>query len=269
MKRAVILVFCLFLVSCAVRQEVTRDLGPGTVGQGAVGPEPREEQDILSERIGEYNAKLVSLSGTAIVVFRDEESTLSFRSEIGAREGANFVRLDLNDLVFKTPLATVIKNGDEVFTYVHQKMEYYQTAAEEADFGMLLGFDIPVKLLVQSLLARVYIPEGEIEARRLDDLHIEITAQEEKEVVRFRNEDIPEEVMYTYKDSTGQETVYSVSFEQFEDTGVLEFPLVIKIKSQNRSLEIRYTTVKPNAAVSVDRFLPGNGDLGGYTRRLW
>jgi len=268
-KRAVILVSCLLLVSCAVRQEVTRDLGPGTVGQGSVRPEPREKQDILSEPIREYNTKLVSLSGTAIVVFRDEGSTLSFRSEIGAREGTNFVRLDLNDLVFKTPLATIIKNGDEVFTYVHQKMEYYVTAAEEADFGMLLGFDIPVKLLVQSLLARVYIPEGEIEARRLDDLHIEITAQEEKEVVRFMNENLPEEAVYTYNDSTGQETVYSVSFEQFEDTGILEFPLVIKIKSQKRSLEIRYTSVEPNAAVSVDRFLPGNGDLGGYTRRLW
>jgi hypothetical protein len=262
-KRAVILVFCLALVSCAVRQEVTRD--PGTVGPEKVG----EEQDTLSERIAEYNGKLVSLSGTAIVVFRDEESTLSFRSEISAREGANFVRLDLNDLVFKTPLATVIKNGDEVFTYVHQKMEYYVTAVEEADFGMLLGFDIPVKLLVQSLLARVYIPEGEIETRRVDDLHIEITAQEEKEVVRFGKEDLPEEMVYTYKDSPGQETLYSVSFEQFEETGVLVFPLVIKIKSQNRRLEIRYTTVEPNAAVSADRFLPGDEVFGGYSRRLW
>ena len=258
MKRAFIIMFCWVFVSCAVSQEVKKDLGPESAG-----PSPADEQDLIVEKIVTYNGELASLKASAIVVFRDVESTLSFRSEISAVEKTDYVRLDLMDLVFKTPLATILKNRDDVYTYVHQKGEYYEDTVSDADFGTLLGFDVPVKLLLSSLLARIYLPDGELKARMIDERQLEIVTLYENEVIRFGATNLPETIEYTKND--GQ--VYIVSFEQFEQKGSLLFPLVIKIKGMGRSLEIRYTSIEPNTAISGALFSPGKNDLEGYEKR--
>jgi outer membrane biogenesis lipoprotein LolB len=255
-KIAVPMVLCLLLFSCAIRQEVTKE------------PlrRPEKEHQPLVERIGEYNNKLTSINATAIVVFRDIDNTLSLRCEVLARDGAELLRLEFKDFVFKKPLATVVRNYGTVATYVHPTKECYQTAVEKTDFGSLLGFSIPVKLLFSSILARVYIPEGEVVVEQIDDNNLLIEALQEQEVVRFGQAALPEEIAYAMTDSLGHTHMYRVSFETFEEKGSLVFPLVIKVTGQDRILEIRYSSVEPNAAISEEQFITGSSDLEGCTR---
>lgn len=259
MKKAAVVVFCALLVSCAVRQEVMRE--PVT--------EPDMEPHLLAARIHEYNGEFTSMKGSAIIVYRDRDSTLSFRCEVIAGEGMDLLRLDLQDFVFNKPLVTLVRAHDEVTAYVHPEQEYYRGTVQEAGFGSLLGFEAPVNFLFSTLLARVYIPEGETVAEQIDDSQVVIVAQQEQEVVRFGTENNPVEIEYIYAEDSGQEQVYHVVFETFDAIGSSLFPLTIKVKSQNRTLEIRYSAVELNVAISEKLFLTDISDMDGYTRRLW
>jgi len=250
---------CIGAGSCAVRQTAVREkieVKPGA-----------PEENVLLSATEEYNRTLTSLEGEAMVVYRDPERTLSFRAAVAGEGDASAIRLDLDEFVFRTPLASVLKTHGEVYTYVHPEKSYYVTTVDEADFGALLGFEVPVRLLFQSLLGRVYIPKESPVFRMIDERHLLITARVEEEIVRFGPGAFPEGIEYHRTGEGESEEIYRVNFDKFEVSAPDRppFPMVITVKSGEKSLEIRYSRVTINGAIREEVFTPEEVEFEGYT----
>ncbi|MBN2322583.1 MAG: DUF4292 domain-containing protein [Spirochaetes bacterium] len=258
----ILLCFCIGVCSCAVRRTAVRDTVEVTESEAG-----GEEENILFAEAGKYNGMLGSLEGEAMIVYRDPKRTLSFRSEVVAWGDASFLRLDLNEFVFKTPLATILKRRDEIYMYVHPEKSYIVTPVDEADFGTLLGFEVPVRFLFHTLLGRVYMPKESPRARMIDERHLEITAPDEEEIVRFGPELLPEGIEYRSKEIGEIGDIYRVSFDKYETSEGQPFPMVIIVKSGEKSLEIRYLRVSVNKEIGEAAFTPEDADFTGYTNK--
>ncbi len=261
---------CMAAGSCAVRTTAVRD--NVEIKEGAM---EDEERNILLAETEKYNRMLTSLKGEAMVIYRDPERTLSFRSAVaavGVAEGdASALRLDLDEFVFRIPIATVLKTQDEVYTYVHSEKSYYVTPVDEADFGALLGFEVPVRFLFSSLLGRVYLPQESPRFRMIDERHLLITGRGEEEIVRFGPMVLPEGIEYRRAGGPEGDDIYRVDFDKYDVSGSAPdqapFPMVVTVKSGKKSLEIRYSMVTVNSGIKEGVFTTEDTEFAGYARK--
>jgi len=257
---------CMAAGSCAVRKTAVRD--NVELKEGARGS---AEENILLAEIQEYNRMLTSLEGEAMVVYRDPERTLSFRSAVVATGDASVLRLDLDEFVFRTPIATVVKTQDEVYTYIHPEKTYFVTPVDEADFGTFLGFEVPVRFLFHSLLGRVYLPQESSGSRMIDERHLEIKGRAEEEIVRFGPKGLPEGLEYHRAGGPESGDIYRVNFDKYEVSGSASdqqpFPMVVTVKSGKKSLEIRYSVVTVNGEIKEGVFTPEDTEFSGYKKQ--
>lgn len=252
MRRVSLLILMLLVTSCTgqlstVRQEVIR--------------EEREEPSILIRRLTTFNERVSNLKADALIVYRDEEHTLSFRSDIMAYNNLEFFRVDLYDFVFKTPLVTMAKKDNDIVTVNYIKKEYFIENIDQMDFERILGFDVPVDLLLNSVLAKVYLPDQNYEANQIDDYSLEINAPDRRQIINFNESLVPDGVQYTI-----QENDYDVRFDKHNQEGSSMFPLRITLRNKKRVLEINYFNVDLEAEPSGNEFLPGNIIPEGFTR---
>jgi hypothetical protein len=267
----ILLCICIGACSCAVRKTAVRD-NVGLKESGAGG----EEENILLAEAQEYNRMLTSLEGEAMIVYRDPDRTLSFRSEVVAMVGpegdASDLRLDLDEFVFRTPIATLLKKQEEIYTYVHPEKSYYVTPVDEADFGTLLGFDVPARFLFYSLLGRVFLPKKSPHSGMIDERHLQITAVDEEEIVRFDQELLPEGIEYRRTLEADSGTIYRVNFDKYEKSGPAsadqpQFPMVVTVTSGEKRLEIRYLRVTVNGGINESVFTSEDTEFAGYAKK--
>jgi len=129
------------------------------------------------------------------------------------------------------------------------------------DFKRILGFEVPVGLLFHSVLAKVYIPDQNYEAKQVNDYSLEIKEPGRKQIITFNENLVPDDVQYTVQDN-----VYYVNFEKHNQEGSSKFPLRITLRNRKRVLEINYTNVDPDAELSEDAFLLEHTIPEGFIR---
>jgi outer membrane biogenesis lipoprotein LolB len=212
--------------------------------------EKKVQPQVLLEKINTYNQKVSNLKGDALLVYRDGEHTLSFRTAVISRNQLESIRMDLYDFVFKTPIVSMVKRGNEIFAVLYTKKQYFSTTVDALDFKQVLGFDVPVELLFHSLLAKVYVPDREYEAEQIDDYNLELREPGITQRITFDEDLIPVSVLYTFMDDE-----YNVKFEKYNRINDIEFPLKITLTDRERVLELNYSNVTLNAGVSEETFL--------------
>jgi hypothetical protein len=211
--------------------------------------EKKVQPQVLKEKVAAYNEKVSNLKADAFLVYRDGEHTLSFRTDVISRNQLESIRMDLYDFVFKTPIISMAKRGNEIFAVLYMKKQYFSTTLDALDFKQVLGFDVPVELLFHSLLAKVYIPDSEYEAEQVDDYNLELQEPGITQRITFNEDLIPVDVLYTFMDDE-----YNVKFEKHDRIADIEFPLKITLRDRERVLELNYSNVTLNAGVSEETF---------------
>jgi len=222
--------------------------------------EEEDEALFLLSVIQNYNDSFDNVEGSALVVYKEGERTLSLKAGIIAIADLSNIRIDVEDFVFKKKLVTVAKNGDDVLTVNHIKKTYIQSNYSNLDFKKALGFDIPAELLINFIIGRVPVAEGSYEGDISRRPKLYIQGKEDKEMVFFNRELLPEKIEYYQKDEH-----YTVIFSKFQNKNETYFPQKIAICSGNKSLEISYTRLNINTKLSSSVFNIEDISLEGFT----
>jgi len=155
----------------------------------------------------------------------------------------------------------MVKIDNDIFAVNYIKKEYFSTNIDEMDLKRILGFEVPVELLLHSVLAKVYIPDQNYETKQVNDYSLEIVAPGRKQIITFNENLVPVDVQYTV-----QGNVYYVKFEKHDKEGSGNFPLRMTLRNKKRVLEVNYTNVDPDAELSEDIFLLEHTIPEGFTR---
>jgi hypothetical protein len=243
----------LFIVSCSLR--TAKVSGP------AEEPAKRDEGIQLLTKLNRYNEMVDTVEGNALTVYREEDSTISFKTEIVSDKKKQKFRIDLYDFVFKVPLLSIIRNNDDILAVVHNKKEYYRLTFEHFDFREMTGFDIPKEILVGSMTGDVHLIEGRRDVSSPEDLLLSIKGETGTELVRFNGDALPVEAQYI----KGAD-IYTVKYEKYKNIDNIDHPYRILIKHNGSQLEINYMDIKLNKKLNTDLFAFDGINLEDYRK---
>jgi hypothetical protein len=218
------------------------------------------DADYLLARLGVYNNAVQRIDGKALVVYREADRTFSFRVVVAVDKPATRMRLDISDFVFKVPLYTLIRSGEDVLLVNHAKKTVSVLRDDDIDVRSLIGLDLPQGFPLDALLGEVFLIEGEghsIEA--LDPVVLHINGGEADETVTFSQDLTPEKVRYT---SSGQSIF--VGFSKYVRVHGEPFPKKISLQKSGTTLDITYTELRLNTAIP-DTVFSLQGETAGFT----
>ena len=224
-------------------------------------PVSGERGYFLLAQLAGNSETLKSFEGDALVVYKEGEKTESLRARVAFNRDSAQFRLDLYDFVFKKPVVTVVRNGDEVFAALHLKKKYYRNSYESFDFQNLVDINVSKDILFHSMLGEVYISEqeGKISSKGMYALTVE--ADNEKTDVLFDDQTLPVQAEYS-----GDAGVYLVRFMKYRVEGDVQFPRKVTIESGEKMLEMNYTEFSVNRPVSGQLFVLDNSVIADYNR---
>ena len=231
----------LFITSCSLR--TAKVSGPEKTSA------ENEEGIALLRTLKLYNDKVKTVKGSALAVFRENENTVSLKTEIVTDKKEKKFRIDLSDFVFKVPLITIIRNNNEILAVVHNKKEYYTLAYENFDFRNMTGINIPKDILVGSMTGGVYLIEGETAVSSPKDLLLSIESENGKQLVKFNDESLPVEAQYL-----NNTDICTVKYEKYKKIDGINYPYRIIIKNGDGQLEINYSDIKLNRLLESNAF---------------
>ncbi len=218
------------------------------------------ETDLLIEKLRSYNNSVSYLEGKALVVYKEDDKTYSFRVSIAVDKSSDRFRLDASDFVFKKLLLTLIRNENDVLAVNYLKKTVTNLLYDDFDFTSLIELQISREILEHAFLGEVFIIEGPIQRGDSEYPSIYIKAGEETETVLFNEELLPAQALYVFsQDSLAVD--YS-KFEYFED---VRFPRKITVKTGDRRLIINYSELVINTPIKRDIFCLENETLEGFT----
>ncbi len=215
---------------------------------------------LLMKKLAVYNGSMKEMTGTAIMFYKDDNQTLSFRAAVIWRSGD--LRLDLNDFVFKKPVLTFIKNGSDVLIVRHMKKEFYLMKYDALDLKKLVGIDIPSDLLLPSIVGRVYI-EGKEAVSPLDSTTLLIAGSGMREEIHFDEDYLPTSTTVTFSPD-----VYTLTLTKFNRYNEVSFPQKISLTAGGKALEINYSEAHINEYTDDSSFNIESSIPHGYTRGM-
>jgi hypothetical protein len=230
-------VLLMSLFSCASRPVIRDD----DEGEGE-----------LVQALYRYNQSVYALEGEGVGIYKDPLDTLGFRAQVAAFWPALNVRLSVQDLVFKKPLVTLVKVENTVRAAVHVKRELVEVEYEEADFTRLTGFDIPGRLILYTLMGKVYVPDTK-SVSQYEPLLLALSGDTGIVTIRFNEELRPVEIEYIVGERT-----FTVFFKKYVNRSGLSFPTRITLEDQGEDmlLEVTYDSLSLNQARIGDLELP-------------
>lgn len=250
MKKGILLFLILslsFFTSCSVRTALVRK------NQGIADP--------LFYTIKSYNERVEALEGKALIMYEGSKKTVSFKANILAYGDARYFRLDIFDFVFNKPLATILRNDEEVLAVLHFKKGYYSFNYENLDFKDLTGFDIPKEVFVHSVLGKIYMFNGELKKSHRRAKYLIIEGTNVIEEIFFNRDLLPARTVYTFQSHT-----YKIKFSMFKNYQGNLFPNKITIRNQKNSLDINYTAVNINSIPEKNQFIFDRSTLKEFTK---
>ena len=219
------------------------------------------ETDLLIEKLRSYNRSVSYLEGKALVVYKEDDKTYSFRVNIAVDKNSDRFRLDASDFVFKKLLLTLIRNENDVLAVNYSKKTIANLLYDDFDFSSLIGLRISKEIFEHAFLGEVFIIEGPIQRGDSEYPSLYIKAGEETETVLFNEELLPAQALYLFvQDSLAVD--YS-KYEYFED---VRFPRKITVKTGDRRLIINYSELVINIPIKREIFCLENKVLEGFTR---
>ena len=241
-----ILLFPLFLLlfSCATRTEITEE------GMDA---------NILLAKLTAYNASIYSIQANALVVYTDGDKTYSFSATVVVDRSGQDMRLDLSDFVFKKPILTIVKSGDDITALIHTQKKYYTTNFKYFRIEELTDLQLKKELLLPALMGKVYMASKHSSMTSPDAETLIIEHEDHRETVSFNKEWLPRSAEYTYG-----KNVYSVTLQSFIQTGGVYFPGKVVLVNENRQLKATYKEVQVNETVESRIFSVDEKEFAGY-----
>lgn len=221
--------------------------------------EERETEVRMLENLLHYNAGVRTLNAKATVIYKDENSAMSFRASMLFDYESESFRMDLFDFVFGKPVLTVVKNGERVLTVVHTRGESNLQSYDEFDLQKITGLSIPKELLLSSIVGKVYLGEGSREISRSGQSTLVVKTSLVQSDVHFGRDKLPDRVKYISSIYT-----YELSFTKFETSGDASFPLKVILKDTSRMLTVNYSSPLINMELEEKDFLIDEKLAGSY-----
>lgn len=215
----------LLLASCA-----SQPIQEATDGRGK-----------LLQAVFLYNQKVHALEGEGIGMYRSQSDNLSFRARINAYWPESNIRLDVQDFVFKKPLITLVRQGGKLHAAIHPRRTYFVMDYQNADLAELTGFDFPRRLIIPTLMGKVYLEDDSVAGVEGDRLVFRGKSVET--VLTLNRELLPRAVEYRFQDEH-----IEVSFGKYTTEQGATFPRKIRVESAKgeKKLEITYSDVLLN-----------------------
>ncbi len=213
---------------------------------------------LLMKKLESYNVSVRQLTGIAVMFYKDQNQTLSFRAHVISRN--EDLRLDLNDFVFKKPVLTLIKRGSDILIVHHIKREFYQMKYEELDLENLAGISILPEILIPSITGRVYVEENQGTASPIDAATLLIEEDDIHEEIHFNKVSLPDLTTINVPPAE-----YILKLTKFNRYNEVYFPHKISLTAGGRTLEISYSEVHVNKPVDPASFDIESAIPGGYT----
>jgi hypothetical protein len=224
---------------------------------------PETDAPLLMDRLNHYNQLVHDVDAQALVVFKDSDRNYSFRAALSAVGNGEKLRLTLSDFVFKKPLLSIVKNGDDLTAILYTKKQYVQVPYEDLDMEEISGLDIRKEILLAALMGKVYTDEQSSVITSPDPLTLVIEGNDDqKQIVSFDSQLLPHEVTYL-----GSYQVYSMVFHEYMAVAGLYFPKRVSVTHEDRALEASYSEVRVNQALSADVFHVDDTVLEGFERK--
>lgn len=221
--------------------------------------EERENELRMLENLMDYNAGVRTLNAKATIIYRDENSAMSFRASMLFDYESDSFRMDLFDLVFGKPVLTVVKNGERVLTVVHTRGESNLQSYDEFDLQKMTGLSIPKELLLSSIVGKVYLGKGGREISSGGQSVLIVKTPLIRSDVHFGRDRLPDRVKYISSMYT-----YELSFAKFEKSGDASFPLKVILKDTSRMLTVNYSSPLINMELEEKDFLIDEKLVGNY-----
>ena len=224
-------------------------------------PERPPKVENLFQRLHSYNSAVRSLEAKALAVYRDSEKTYSFRVHIAVDKETAHFRIDVSDFVFKVPLTTVLRRGDEVIVVNYSKKTLSTLQYSELSFSEMIGLKISKEVLVSAVIGEVFtISNTGITIADSEVPTLFIRNGEETETVIFSSALIPVQVQYEL-----QEESITIQFLKYERIANVQFPKKISIQNANRTLDINYSDLRLNMSVEEKVFLLDNEKIADFS----
>jgi hypothetical protein len=225
--------------------------------------EQEKTEDILVERLNAYNDDVHTIDARALVVYKENDKTFSFRSRIVVEQNGEYLRLDLSDFVFKRPVLTMIKERDEVIAILHTKKAYYRMPYEAFDPARISGVNLDGEMLITTLMGKVFLDRESSSYRSPEPRILDVENASFTQSIRFDDRLLPVHVEYDFRGDR-----YVLSLEKFMESDGVHFPQSISLQHSARLLEASFSEVHINGAVNVDPALYriDGLDLGGMER---
>ena len=221
---------------------------------------PRDEDTLLSELMG-FNSAVKNIEGRALAVYRDGERTYSFRVLIAADKSSEQIRMDISDFVFKVPLFTIIRRGEDVLLIHHSKKTVSEMRFRELDFSTLFSLEVSKDLLLGAILGEVVVIEGKaVFSDTQQPLLLRIQGSNAEQTIAFNQDFIPFQMQYRY-----DSRLLTIDFSKFEQQKSVSFPKKIDLKQGSRSLYINYTELHLNQGIEVSRFDLQEDEIDGFS----
>lgn len=221
--------------------------------------EEREAEVRMLENLLHYNAEVRTFNAKATVIYRDENSVMSFKASMIFDCESDSFRMDLFDFVFGKPVLTVVKNGQRVLTVVHTSKESNIQSYDEFDLQRMTGLSIPKELLLSSVIGKVYLGEGSREISRSGQSTLIVKTPLIQSDIHFGRERLPTRVKYV-----SARYSYELSFTKFETSGAVTFPLKITLKDTLRMLTVNYSNPLINIELEEKDFLIENQSIESF-----
>jgi hypothetical protein len=243
-----LLVVVLALNSCAVKKDHVY---------------PETDALLLMERLDHYNRLVDDVDAQALVVFKNSNRNYSFRASLIAVGNGEKLRLTISDFVFKKPLVSIVKNGDDLTVILYTKKQYVQEPYDNLEVEEISGLNMRKEILLAALLGKVFTDEQNSVITNPYPLVLVIERNDGlKETVSFDSELLPAEVTYQW----GYE-VYTMVFHEYMTVSGVVYPKRVSVTHGDRLLEINYSDVRINQPLAAYVFHVDEKMLEGFERR--
>ncbi len=214
---------------------------------------------LLMKKLEAYNDSITQLTGTAVMFYKDQNKTLSFRARVVSRN--EDLRLDLNDFVFKKPVLTLIKKGSDILIVIHVKKEFYRMKYDALDLETFAGINIPHGILLPSITGRMYVEENKGTVSPIDSATLLIHGNNMREEIHFNEISLPTVAMINVPPT--EYTLILTKFNKYYNE--MYFPQKISLAASGRALEISYSEVHINESVDGSSFNIESAIPRGYS----
>jgi hypothetical protein len=230
-----------------------------------VGKEAEEHKrgPALLGRLSYYNDSIKTIEGEALFLYKDSSKTLSFRAVVVVDDRTKKLRLELTDYVFKKPVLTIVRTGEEIIAVLHTKKEYYRLQYSSLDIEKLTGLNIPKEILMPSLLGKVYTGTGSGIVSSVDAYTLQIDNSDFQQHVYFDETLFPVRTLFRLTQGS-----YNLFFSNFLKLHDGQFPQKITIENNERFLEISYISVLINQELDIGSFQIDDLNLTDFNRVL-